>query len=367
MTPGSYEDPVMEYFAVRNQAGVYDISPLIKYRISGREAEAYLDRLQLRSMAKLKPGRVTYTAWCDQYGRVIDDGTVFRLARNDFRLCCQERMLPWLLDSAIGFDVSVSEETAEIAGLSLQGPVAFAILERLGLAALASMKPFDIRSFELGNVPMLISRTGFTGDLGYEIWVTPESALYLWDRLFEAGRLLGLRPFGNVALNWARVEAGFLMAGADFVSAETALRSDRPRTAIELGFDWMIDFDRASSTGRESLMKERAGKTSRSRLVGLDVDGNIPAEQALLYFKRGYDRWFEAGHVTAAMWSPTLKRNIALATLNRISGIDDFDDLWAEIYVLRELGWHKMMVKVRVCDRPFLKLARRTATPPSRA
>lgn len=363
LTAGTFEDDTMEYFALRNQAGVYDITPMVKYRITGKGAAAYLDRLQVRAMGKLKPGRIMYTAWCDGEGMVIDDGTIFRFGAEDFRLCCQERMLPWLLDSAFGFDVVIRDETDEVAGLSLQGPLSYAVLKRAGLDAVASLKPFDMATYSLGGADIIISRTGFSGDLGYELWMQPEVALTIWDHLFEAGKLSGLRPYGNNALNLARIEAGHIMAGADFLNAEHALRRDRPRSPYELGLGWMVDLGKGHFNGRRALVAEKA-KGSRYAFVGLDIEGNVPAGGSLVYYPTGIDKWDEAGHVTAAAWSPTLKRNIAMASLRRPYGFDIKDKLVVEIYVLRELMWQKLMVGARIVERPFLKLARRSATPP---
>ncbi len=363
LTAGTFEDDTMEYFALRNQAAVYDISPMAKYRITGKGAAAYLDRLQVRSIAKLKPGRVMYTVWCDGDGMVIDDGTIFRFDDSDFRLCCQERMLPWLTDSAIGFDVTIRDETDDVAGLSLQGPLSFAVLMRAGLERVAALKPFDMATVSLGGADVVVSRTGFSGDLGYELFMPPEDALPVWDALFDAGKLSGLRPYGNNALNLARIEAGHIMAGFDFVNAEHALRRDRPRSPYELGLGWMVDLGKGHFNGRRSLIAEKA-KGSRYAFVGLDIEGNVPAAGSLVYYPIGINKWDEAGHVTAAAWSPTLKRNIAMASLKRPYGFGITDKLVVEIYALRELMWQKLMVKARIVERPFLKLARRSATPP---
>lgn len=363
LTAGTYEDDTMEYFALRNQAGVYDISPMVKYRITGKGAASCLDRLQVRAIGKLKPGRVMYTVWCDGAGMVIDDGTLFRFAPDDFRLCCQERMLPWLVDSAIGFDVSIRDETDEVAGLSLQGPLSFAVLKQAGAEAVAGLKPFDMGTFTLGRATIMVSRTGFSGDLGYELWMGTEDALPVWDHLFEAGELSGLRPYGNNALNLARIEAGHIMAGFDFVNAEHALRRDRPRSPYELGLGWMVDLGKGHFNGRRALVDEKA-KGSRYAFVGLDIEGNIPAGGSLVYYPAGIGKWEEAGHVTAAAWSPTLKRNIAMASLKRPYGFSIKESLQVEIYALRELMWQKLMVKAKIVERPFLKLDRRSATPP---
>jgi aminomethyltransferase len=354
------EDAELEYFALRSASGVFDVSPMTKYRITGPDAAAYLDRLTVRSARKLRPGRVHYTAWCDGEGHVLDDGTLFHLPDGTWRLCCQERHLPWLLDSAVGFDVAVEEVTSEIAALALQGPTSAWVLRQAGFAGVATMKPFDIREAELGGLKVTISRTGFTGDLGYELFVAAEGGPALWDLLMEAGRLRGIRPIGYAALDLARLEAGFIVASVDFITSEGALRADRARSPFEIGLGWMVDFERGHFNGRRALAAEHAAKSSRTALVGLEIEGNVPALHAIVY----HGRKREAGIVTSAAWSPTGKRNIALATLDAPYGTDITDDLWVEIYALRELRYQKLMVRARIVDRPFVVLPRRTATPP---
>ena len=202
--PHSLWDEELEYFAIRSQAALFDISPMTKYRIEGPDAEALLNRVTLRDVTKLKPGRVHYTAWCDDEGFVLDDGTLFRLSPTRFRLCSQERHLPWLLDSAVGFDVLVEEETEAVAGLALQGPTSFAVLRDAGFAGVEKLKIFDLADFPhdggpQGNTQVTISRTGFTGDLGYELFVPAGKALSLWDRLMTSGELRGIRAIGYTA------------------------------------------------------------------------------------------------------------------------------------------------------------------------
>lgn len=358
-TPLAYEDEAMEYTAIRNQASLYDLSPMVKYRITGKGAVAFLDHLTVRNVAGLAVGAVHYTAWCDDAGHVLDDGTLFRHGPRDFLLCCQERHLPWLLDSAIGFDAHIEEITEEIAALSLQGPTSAAILRAAGVAAVETLKPFRLTRTILEDIPLTLSRTGFTGDLGYELWTTPDRALDLWDALMAASALHGLRPIGTNALNLARIEAGFLIAGMDFVPAGAAVRADRTRSPLELGLDWMIDWDKGHFTGRRALLAERAAG-SRWALVGLDIDGNVPAEQAIVYQAKRR----EVGQITAAAWSPATKRNIALAHLRRPHDTGDAD-LWVEIYALRELQYAKLMLRARVTPRPFFNPPRRRATPPA--
>lgn len=358
--PLSLWDEEIEYFAIRSQAALFDISPMVKYRIEGPDAEAFCNRLTLRDVTKLRPGRVHYTAWCDEHGHVLDDGTLFRLAANRFRLCCQERHLPWLLDSAVGFDVAVEEETAAIAGLALQGPTSFAVLRDAGFAGVEKLKPFDLADFPHERGKVTISRTGFTGDLGYELFVAADKALPLWDRLIKAGRLHGIRAIGYTALNRARIEAGFIIANADFITAEHAIRSDRVRMPDEIGLGWMVDAEKGHFNGRRAILHARARGSLRYVLVGLEIEGNVPAEHAIVYHKRTR----EAGLATAAIWSPTAKRNIAIASLARPYGDTVVDDLWVEIYAMRELQYVRLMKRARVVERPFVRLARRTASPP---
>jgi aminomethyltransferase len=357
----AFDDPTMEYTAIRNQAGIYDLSPMVKYKITGNDAVRYLNRLTLRDVRNLKPGHVHYTAWCDDQGMLLDDGTLFHISTGNFMLCCQERHLPWLLDSAFGFDVSVSEVSEELAALSLQGPCSFSILERAGFGKAKSLKPFQLAEFKLGRRSnVMISRTGFTADLGYELWTTPGSALELWDLLMGAGALYGIRPIGSNALNMARIEAGFMIANMDFVSATTALRPDRTRSPYDMGLDWMIDFDKGPFNGRTALKREHEHGLTRWAFVGLDIEGNVEADHALIY----HDKRLEVGHITAAIWSPTTKRNIALAMLRRPYHAEKSSNLWVEIYALRELEYHKLMVRAKVVPRQFFNPARRRATPP---
>jgi len=349
-----------EYFAIRNATTLYDLTPMVKYRVVGADALPYLNRLVTRDITKLKPNRVAYCVWCNDAGHIIDDGTIFRLGESDYRLCTAERQLDWLLDSAIGFDVDISEVTEEIAALAVQGPTSCAVLKAAGLTGVPGLKPFDIGYFELGGHGVTVSRTGFTGDLGYEVWMDPAAAEAIWDALMAAGRSRGIRAIGSQALNIARIEAGFLSPNVDFVSAEHTIRTGRDRSPLELGLSWLVDFKKGHFTGRRALMAEQARGVQR-QLVGLDVAGNKPAHNALLYTDESGKR--EIGSVTSAIWSPTCKRNIALAIVNaphfRIGST-----VWAEIYLNRELVWERRMSRAKVVERPFFAPERRRATPP---
>jgi aminomethyltransferase len=352
-----------EYFAIRNAASVYDLTPMVKYRIAGSDALRFLNRLVTRDIARLRPGKVAYCVWCNDAGHLIDDGTVFCLGEGEYRLCTAERQLDWLLDSAIGFDVAISEVTEEIAALALQGPTSYSVLRKAEVAGVERLKPFEFGSFTLpaaGNAPLVVSRTGFTGDLGYELWMEPKDAEPVWDALFAAGRTRGIRPVGSRALNVARIEAGFLLPNVDFMPAERTVFIGTARSPLELGLAWLVDFGKGHFTGRRALVAEQR-RGARRRLVGLDVEGTKPALNALLYAERSLRR--QAGSATSAVWSPTTKRNLALAMVDA-PHFGTGGTLWAEIYLSRELVWERRVVRARVVERPFFAPPRRRATPP---
>jgi aminomethyltransferase len=349
-----------EYFAIRNAASLYDLTPMVKYRIAGPGAERFLNRLATRNIAKLKEGRVAYTVWCNDAGHVIDDGTIFRLGPAEFRLCSQERQLDWLLDSAIGFDVEIAEVTEEIAALALQGPTSYAVLREFGVQGVERLKPFEIGNYIVDGLAIMISRTGFTGDLGYELWMSPADALPVWDRLMAAGKSRGIRAIGSQALNMARIEAGFIMPNVDFVSSEHTIRNGRDRTPFELGLDWLVDFDKGHFNGRRALAAEKQ-RGSQRRLVGIDIEGNKPAHNALIY--ADHTGKTEIGSVTSAIWSPTCKRNIALALIDA-PHFAMGHTVWAEIYLNRELVWERRMARAQVVEKPFFAHERRRVTPP---
>lgn len=353
-----FENVEFEYFSIRNSCSVMDLSPMSKYRIRGRDAEAFFDRMVTRDMSKLKPGRVGYAVWCNDQGKVVDDGTVFRFDTDDFRLCAYERQFEWLMISSAGFDVEVIDETRDVAALSVQGPTSYAVLANLGLSGLETLKPFGIRHFPFHGGELMVSRTGFTGDLGYELWIDAANALTLWDELFEAGRNHDIRAIGTNALDIARIEAGFIQAGDDFTSSIHTIRKGHDRSPFELGLDWLVNLDKPNFTGRKALVEEkRTG--SKYRFVKLDIDGNKPAHASYIF----HNRKKKAGVVTSAVWSPTCKRNIAFASLE-VSSDQSLEDLWAEVYFQRELQWDRVWLKACVQDKPFWDPARRRATPP---
>ena len=348
-----------EYFAIRNATAVFDLSPMTKYRITGGEGLAYLDKLMTRRMDKLTPGRVMYGAWCNDKGHVLDDGTVFHLGENHWRLCSQERHLDWLLATAMGFDVEIDDESDDIAGLAVQGPTSCQVLKAMNLAGIENLKPFELRYFPFDDTELLVSRTGFTGDLGYELWVDPAHAEKFWDALFVAGKPFGILPIGGQALDMARIEAGFIQAGVEFVPAVNLVRPNRGRSPFELGLGRLVDFDKPVFNGRRALLEERE-QGSRYRLVRLDVAGNKPANESFIYNRKKEI----VGHVTSAVWSPSAKMNIALASLEMPWGQPD-DELYAEVYYNRELQWNRLMARCRVVQGAFFDPPRRRMTPPS--
>ena len=355
-----------EYFAIRNATTLYDLTPMVKYRIAGHDALPYLNRLMTRDIGKLKRHRVAYSVWCNDDGHLIDDGTVFRLSDTEFRLCTGERQLDWLLDSGLGFDVQITEVTEETAALAVQGPTSCAVLRAFGLSGIEQLKPFELAWFALPPAlgaasQIMVSRTGFTGDLGYELWMRPEDAESVWDALMDAGGECAIRPIGSRALNIARIEAGFVLPNVDFVSSERTLRIGTERSPIELGLGWLVDFNKGHFTGRRALLDEQR-RGPRRRLVGLDIEGNKPAHNALLYADKAGKH--QIGNVTSATWSPTCKRNIALAMVDT-PHVKTGHTIWAEIYLNRELVWERRMARAQVVERPFFAPQRRRASPPA--
>ncbi len=360
-TPDELYCSETEYFAIRNATAVFDLSPMTKYRITGADSLAYINRFVTRDMAKIKPGRVAYVVWCDESGQVLDDGTIFHLREGEYRLCSQERHYDWLLASAIGFDVTVTEETAAVAGLAVQGPTSYTVLSTMGLEGLDELKVFGLMHCDFEGVELMVSRTGFTGDLGYELWIEPAKAEALWDALFEAGKLFGIRAIGITALEMARVEAGYLAADVDFLPAKATVRTGRTRSPFELGLGWLVDFKKPNFNGRRALAEEKRNG-STWRLVKLDIEGNKVATSSYIFAKPKANK-SAIGFVTSAVWSPVCKQNIALGSVRMPHG-EVGSDLWVEVFYQREMHWSRMMARATVVDKPFWFPPRRSATPP---
>ena len=354
-----YYDAEYEYFCVRNRCATYDICPMQKYEIQGAEAEAMLNRMLTRDLAKVRPDRVAYCVWCTDEGRVIDDGTIFRLADDRFMLTCGSPCAAWLERSAFGFDaVAVRDVSDELAALSLQGPTSCAVLKNLGLCGIETAKPFDIRRFPFHGETLMVSRTGFTGDLGYELWIAHHLALELWDALYAAGEHCGIQPYGETATNMARLEAGFIMPGVEFNEALKTIHFQHDQTPFELNLGWLVDFGKPHFSGRSALLREQR-RGPKYSLTKLDIEGNRPAEGAHIYSNRRCTQ--EIGYVTSAMWSPAAKANIALAMIEtqQLQG-----ELWAEIYYEKELRQYSRVAKCVRKEKPFWAPPRARATPP---
>ena len=359
-SPTILSDEELEYFSIRSTCSVFDITPLNKYRIVGPQAEEFLNKLTVRNVSKQNVATVKYTLWCDQQGFVIDDGTLFRFSDSDFRLCSQEKHLPWLIDTSHGFDVEIIDESKGICGISLQGPTSAAILRLLDVNGIDNLKPFHLTQTKISNIPVMISRTGFTGDLGYEIFMKNGVAHKFIERVWNAGTNYGLTAIGYNALNMARIEAGYIVANIDFISSDHAVRPNRCRRPDDLGLGWLVDLKKGFFNGKRAILKSKFEDSSAFKIYALEIDGKEPAEGSIIY----YNKKDEVGTVTSAIWSPMTKKSIALAQLKLGSSKSEIENLWVEIYSLKELQYHKLMKKVSIVKPPFINLARRFSCPP---
>jgi len=355
-----YYDASYEYFCIRNTCGTYDISPMQKYLIEGPDAMAMLNRMVTRDISKMGINRVTYCCWCTDSGRMIDDGTIFRLDEERYMLTCGSPCLAWLRKSALGFDrLTIEEYTEVLAGLSLQGPTSFAVLKRMGFGEVAGLKPFGITRVPFDGTQLMISRTGFTGDLGYELWIPPAHALALWDALYAAGEDFGIQPYGEAATNMARLEAGFLMPYMEFNEALKTVNFEFDHTPLELGLDWIVNFKKPHFNGRRALLRQKKEGLKR-KLLKLDIEGNKPTDGSILYNNEACSH--EIGYITSALWSPAVKANIAFAFVEtRALG----SEIWAEIYHYKELRPIRKMALCTIRDKPFWIHPRSRQTPPA--
>jgi aminomethyltransferase len=362
-TPRVLDTLASEYFAIRSSCSVMDLTPMEKYRIEGPDAEKFLSRLVTRDISGLKPHRVTYVVWCNDEGKVLDDGTIFHLGDDGYRLCSQHHQLDWLLISSLGMDVSIEEETHEVAALSVQGPTSCSVLSAAGIQGLDELKSFGIMQTRLDGFEVTVSRTGFTGDLGYELWVDPSNALPLWDAIFSVQErgLYNVRTIGLDALEMVRIEAGFILPGDDFNTAETAVRADHDRSPYELGLGWVVSLDKPYFTGKRALVAEQE-RPVRRRLVKLSVEGNKPPTDSFLYDGKNGER---IGTIKTTIWSPILKASLAMADIEYINGKRP-DEIWAEIYYQKELEWRATWARCTVSAKPFWSPERKSATPPAR-
>lgn len=318
-----------EYYAIRNSAALLDVSPLFKYHIEGPDAARLLDRIVTRNVGKASVGQVLYTTWCDGDGKVIDDGTISRLDDQLYRMTAADPNYRWLGDNARGLTVTIDDVSDRIAALALQGPNARVILERAGECDLSALRYFRLTTATIRGVPVTISRTGYTGDLGYEIWMDAPHAVAVWDTLIEVGTPYGITPAGMLALDVARIEAGLLLLDVDYVSSRKALIEAQKSTPHELSLGWTVSLDKPSFNGHRAIRAEVA-RGPDWKFVGIVVDWESLES---LYHEMGLaprlptQAWRtsvplyepnsgqQAGYASSGCWSPLLKRYIALAHL----------------------------------------------------
>ena len=318
-----------EYHAIRNTAALIDVSPLFKYDLRGKDALALVNRVMTRDAAKCAVDQALYGCLCDGEGKVLQDGTVFRLAEDHFRFHLADPALRWLTLNALGMNVAIDESSEAIAALALQGPNALKILQCATDSDLNALRFFRLTQRSIGGAELLVSRTGYTGDLGYEIWLPRERAETVWDSVLASGRPFGIKPAGMLALDVARLEAGFILLEVDYIGAEKALIPSQRYSPYEIGLGWTVDLKKDHFVGCQALREENRRGPSR-QIVGLEIDlpayedlfqkAGLPPAIPLAAWRGGvpvYADGKRVGQATTGGWSPTLKKYIALATLDR--------------------------------------------------
>ena len=321
---------VHEYVGIRHAAVLIDVSPLYKYVVRGPDAVRLIDRVITRDATKIRRGQVIYTPWCDEHGKVIDDGTIARLDDDTFRWTSAEQHLRWFRLNARGLDVQIDDVSEDVAAIALQGPLSRAFLEAAIRQDLGELAYYRRRAAKVGRIAIDISRTGYTGDLGYELWVDAGRVTALWDRLMEVGRTFAIRPAGMLALDMARLEAGLILIEVDYTSSTQALVPAQSYSPFEIGLGRLVNLDKqADFVGKRALIAERDSGGPARRLVGLSIDWpsietnfevqglpiHVPAaawrEQVPVYADGR-----QIGRATSGTWSPTLKKHIAMASLD---------------------------------------------------
>jgi glycine cleavage system T protein (aminomethyltransferase) len=360
-----------EYNAIRNAAALIDISPLFKYLVTGPDASRLVDRVITRDVRAMDVGQVFYTPWCDEQGMVIDDGTVSRLDEQRFRWTSADPTLRWITQNTTGLRVDIEDVSETTAALALQGPMAARVLRAVADANIETLRYFRVRHGGIAGVPVDISRTGYTGDLGYEIWMPTERALDVWDALMTAGQPFELKPAGMLALDVARTEAGLLLLDVDYVGSRKALIPSQRYSPYEMGLSRLVSLDKGPFVGRTALAEERR-RGPRRQIVGLEIEW---AEVEALYEKKGLAPVAPAatsrvavpvvrgskqiGRATTTAWSPTLKRLIALATIDT-----PYDEEGARVQFEMTVEGVRHFVGAKVVPTPFFNPPRKTATPP---
>ncbi len=318
-----------EYNAIRNAAALIDVSPLFKYMITGRDASRFVDRIITRDVSKMSIGQVFYTPWCDERGRVIDDGTVSRLEEQRFRWTAADPSLRWFSQNAIGLDVRIEDLSETVAALALQGPTSAKLLRAVADADIDGLKYFRVTSGTIAGVNVDISRTGYTGDLGYEIWMPASAALRVWDALMQAGKGFDIKPTGMLALDVARIEAGLLLIDIDFFSSKKAMIASQTYSPFEMGLGRLVHLDKGRFIGQRALRTEKDRGHAR-QVVGLEIEWTeveriyerlgLPPTVGATASRVAVPVYFgdrQVGKATSTTWSPVLKRMIALATIDR--------------------------------------------------
>jgi aminomethyltransferase len=363
--------PEREYNAVRQGAGLIDVTPLHKYDVRGPDAGAFLAHLTVRDLRRLPVGRVVYLCWCDDAGRVIDDGTCSRLAPRHYRLTANEPAFHWLSRQAAPFDVTVEDTTHRLGALAIQGPMAREVLRAVTDADLDALRFFGTVSARLDGTDVVLTRTGYTGDLGYEVWVDAERAVAVWDALMADGKDYGLMPVGLQAMDICRIEAGFILHGVDYFGAFHAVTEAQMSTPFELGLGWTV---KLGKEGRRRFIGSRALAAEKDRgrrwaLVGLDIDwealerlydeyGLPPALPSAAWrspvpvYKRGR----MVGHATSGTWSPILKKNLALATVEAEAA-----EVGHRLEIEWTAEWARRTLPATVVETPFFDPERKRA------
>jgi aminomethyltransferase len=360
-----------EYNAIRNAAALIDVSPLFKYLVTGRDAARFVDRIITRDVPRMTVGQVYYTPWCDERGKVIDDGTVSRLGDQRFRWTAADPSLRWFTLNAAGLDVVIDDISEEVAALALQGPTSARVLRAVFDADIDRLKYFRVTSGSIAGVRVDISRTGYTGDLGYEIWMPARNAVAVWDALMAAGKPHDIKPAGMLALDVARVEAGLLLIDVDFFSSKKALVESQKYTPYEMGLGRLVSLEKGRFIGQQALRAEQRRGHAR-QVVGLVLDWT---EVEAIYERAGlpptvgatasrvavplYRGGRHIGRATTTTWSPVLKRMIALGSVERPHYAEGST---VQMEVTVEAVRHT--VTATVVKTPFFNPPRKMATPP---
>lgn len=356
-----------EYYAIRNSAALIDVSPLFKYDFEGIDAARAVNRIITRNIDRCRIGQVLYTCWCDDDGKVIDDGTVTRLGQDHFRLTSAESNLAWFQDCSYGLDVQISDVSEDLAALAIQGPNSRKVLESvLEGVDLSSLRYYRAASARIGEAEIIISRTGYTGDLGYELWIPANKSIPVWDRIMESQYCSWVTPAGMLALDLARIEAGLILIQVDYISARKAQIDDQKSSPFEIGLGWTVDFSKGNFVGKNQLMiKARNG--SAYFLAGLEVNWNdLESEYARVDLAPQvagrasrspvpvYKNGKQVGYVTSQAFSPILKKYIAIASLSQ-NKVKHGDLVDMEITV----EFQRRQVKARVVGLPFFSPPRK--------